>query len=116
MIGGLCAFRCVLYVYGGAVWKAERRGGYCLPEESQSCGKLSDTIAASIGTILLQRASAAIHMKIYMRKIFTWVTVMKQQPGIRYSILSVFGLSIREFAVTTEGFREEGEDILLQSV
>lgn len=89
-----CAPSAVLYVWQGGM-EGGNGAADVLTGRVSPCGKLSDTIAASIEDYP-STAGSAIHMKIYMRKIFTWVTVtLKQQPGIRYSILSVLDCPIR---------------------
>ena len=108
-----CAPSAVLYV-----WQGGMEGGNgavdVLTGRVSPCGKLSDTIAASIEDYPSTAGFGDPYENIYAEDIYVGYRYFETAARDKVLYPFGFGLSYTEFAVTTEGFREEGEDILLQ--
>lgn len=108
-----CAPSAVLYV-----WQGGMEGGNgvadVLTGRVSPCGKLSDTIAASIEDYPSTAGFGGQYENIYAEDIYVGYRYFETAARDKVLYPFGFGLSYTEFAVTTEGFREEGGDILLQ--
>ena len=108
-----CAPSAVLYVWQGGM-EGGNGAADVLTGRVSPCGKLSDTIAASIEDYPSAAGFGDPYENIYAEDIYVGYRYFETAARDKVLYPFGFGLSYTEFAVTTEGFREEGEDILLQ--